>query len=62
MNVKEFITNNKWPLLIGVAAYGMFLFFTISGNRICDCVSTEKVSSNANNSGRVGGVSRFYHK
>ena len=60
MDIKEFFANNKWPILMGVAVYGMFLYFTISGNRICDCVSTEKTNSNTT-SGRVG-VSRFYHK
>jgi len=59
-SIKNFIANNKWPVLAGILVYGLFLFFTISGNKICDCASTEKYSSN-NNNGRVG-VARFYHK
>jgi len=59
-NFKDFIVNNKWPLLFGIVAFGMFLFFTISGNRICDCVSTEKYSSNTSR-GHLG-VARFNHK
>jgi hypothetical protein len=58
--IKVFIKDNKWPVLMGLFVYGLFLFFTFSGNRICDCVSTEKYSSN-NNSRHVG-VTRFYHK
>ncbi|RKS26414.1 hypothetical protein CLV94_1472 [Flavobacterium endophyticum] len=58
-SIKNFIMNNKWSVLIGLFVYGLFLFFTFSGNRICDCVSTEKYSSN--NNGRVG-ITRFYHK
>lgn len=60
MDIKSFFTNNKWALLIGVAVYGMFLFFTFSGNRICDCASTEK--SNPNTTTNRVGVTRFYHK
>ena len=60
MTSGDFFINNKWALLVGMAVYGLFLFFTISGNQICDCATTEKSSPNST-SNRVG-VSRFYHK
>jgi len=59
LNLKNFINANKWAILIGLGVYAMFLFFTISGNQICDCVATEKSSSGTRS--HVG-VNRFYHK
>lgn len=58
-NLMQFIKNNIWPIAIGLVAYGAFLFFTYSGNRMCDCESTEKY--NPNPGGRTS-VNRFYHK
>lgn len=60
MDIKTFFANNKWSILIGIAVYGLFLFFTFSGNQICDCVPTEK--SSAQSSSSRAGVTRFYHK
>ena len=60
MEIKEFIIRNKWAMLIGVCAYTLFLYFSYSGNRICDCQSTEKYNDSSTRSGRT--VSRFYHK
>jgi hypothetical protein len=59
--MKDFIYNNKWALLISIIAYLVFLNFSISGNRICDCKETEKTQSGSS-AYRGGGVNRFYHK
>jgi len=59
LNLKNFIIANKSVIFIGLVVYAMFLFFTISGNQICDCVTTEKSSPGTRS--HVG-VTRFYHK
>ncbi len=59
LNLKNFIIANKSVVLLGLVVYAIFLFFTISGNQICDCVATEKSTSGTRT--HVG-VTRFYHK
>jgi len=59
LNLKIFLITNKWAVLIGLGIYGLFLFFTLSGNQICDCVSTEKTNSGTRSHATVN---RFYHK
>ena len=58
-NIINYIKSNKWALLFGVAIYLIYLQFIIGGNRICDCVSVEKHSTQQHT--RVY-TNRFYHK
>jgi hypothetical protein len=55
-----FIRRNYIALLIGVVFYAVFVHFTYSGNRICDCETTEKY--NPGTSRGHSTVNRFYHK
>ncbi|MET3025236.1 hypothetical protein ABXT06_01020 [Flavobacterium sp. UW10123] len=56
----DFIRNNITSLLIGLACFGVYLYFTIAGNRICDCESTENYKSTS--SGSRSSYNHFYHK
>lgn len=58
-DIIRFIKGNIWLIVIGLAVYATFLVFTYTGNRMCDCQSTEKYNPNAG--GRTS-VNRFYHK
>ncbi|KGO80953.1 hypothetical protein IP98_01340 [Flavobacterium cauense R2A-7] len=58
--ISKLIKSNFIAIAIGLFFYLLFLYFTYSGNRICDCESTEDY-----NPGRSSGhtaVNRFYHK
>ncbi len=57
--ITKFITENYIALLIGLCFYGLFLYATVEGNRICDCESTENYKPS--NTGHSS-VNRFYHK
>ena len=51
--------NNLAPIAIGFFCLGVYIYFALAGNRICDCETTEKY--------RTSGTSRsssnhFYHK
>lgn len=59
-NIFKFIRNNKWGLLAGLFFYIVFLKFTFSGNRLCDCETTEKY--HAAQPGNRTSINRFYHK
>lgn len=56
----KFIKQNAIGLGIGAVFYTVFLVFTYSGNRICDCETTENYKPSTY--GRGTSVSRFYHK
>lgn len=59
-NMTQFIKDNKWAIAFGLFVYMLFLGYSFTGSRICDCESTEK-----SNSGGYRGhstVNRFYHK
>jgi hypothetical protein len=62
MNVGSFIKKNYIALGLGVISYAVYLLFTFTGNRICDCETTEKVKSGSSRAIYRGGVNRFYHK
>ncbi|MRX39166.1 hypothetical protein GJU43_07765 [Flavobacterium sp. LC2016-23] len=57
-NIIDFIKNNIAATLIGLFCFGVYLYFAYSGNRICDCESTESYTTAGNRSS----VNRFYHK
>ncbi|WP_243860434.1 hypothetical protein [Flavobacterium poyangense] len=57
-NIFDFIKSNVAALVIGLFSFGVYLYFAYSGNRICDCETTESYSSSGNRSS----VNRFYHK
>gem|GEM_PF-444667 len=59
-NIIKFIKSNKWALLAGLFFYIVFLKFTFSGNRLCDCETTEKY--HAAQSGSRTSINHFYHK
>ena len=59
-NMKQFIINNKWAILLGVLVYTLFLGYSFTGSRICDCESTEKYNSGTYRGNST--VNRFYHK
>jgi hypothetical protein len=52
-NNLHFILNNKIPILIGVLVFSAYVYNTFSGNRICDCETTEKEKPNR--------IKRFYN-
>ncbi|WP_442786858.1 hypothetical protein [Flavobacterium suncheonense] len=54
-----FIRQNKLGLALAVFFYGIFLYYTFSGNRICDCESTENYKPSSSSRGTIN---RFYHK
>ena len=54
----QFIKENYLILLIGFCFYGLFLYYTVEGNRLCDCESTENYKPT--HAGHT--VNRFYHK
>jgi hypothetical protein len=54
-----FIKNNYLMLLLGLFFYGLFVYYNATGNRICDCESTENYKPNS--TARIG-TNRFYHK
>ena len=54
----DFIKNNLAATAIGLLCFATYLYFAYSGNRICDCESTEKYST----SGSHSSINRFYHK
>ncbi|QSW91050.1 MULTISPECIES: hypothetical protein [Flavobacterium] len=56
--ITDFVFNNKIALLIGFASIGIYLYFAMAGNRICDCETTENYKS----SGSRTSYNRFYHK
>lgn len=57
-NTFDFVKNNLVAIAIGLLCFGVYLHFAYSGNRICDCESTERYSSSGNRSS----INRFYHK
>lgn len=54
----SFLRQYGWAIGFGALFYGVFLYYTLSGNRLCDCKSTENYS----NSAHSRGINRFYHK
>ncbi|MCG2610077.1 hypothetical protein LZZ90_00995 [Flavobacterium sp. SM15] len=58
--VLQFIKQNRVSLILGLLFYGMYLYFTFSGNRICDCETTENYRPTT--SGTRGSINHFYHK
>ncbi len=55
----EFLKENYLIVLIGLFFYSLFLYYTIQGNRLCDCESTENYRPTQNGHATVN---RFYHK
>jgi hypothetical protein len=58
-NFTEVLRRHFPALLVGAFMYGIYLFYTYSGSRICDCEKTENYRPSSG--GRLG-VNRFYHK
>ncbi|KAF2332286.1 hypothetical protein [Flavobacterium ginsenosidimutans] len=56
--ISDFFSNNWAPLAIGFFCFGVYMYFTLAGNRICDCETTEKYST----AGSRTSFNRFYHK
>ena len=54
----NFIKENIWMVIAGLVVYASFLFFTYSGNRMCDCETTDSYQPAHNRTS----VNRFYHK
>ncbi|OXA92739.1 hypothetical protein B0A66_08120 [Flavobacterium hercynium] len=67
-NILDFIKQNVAVFSIGLFCFAAYLFFAYSGNRICDCETTERYSTSGNHrspntfyrSSRSS--NRFYHK
>ncbi|WP_445711402.1 hypothetical protein [Flavobacterium sp.] len=57
---KQYIFNNKLPLLVVVFVIATYLFSTMSGNRICNCEKTEK--EKRTRSSRVYNSNSYNHK
>ncbi|MBE8725126.1 hypothetical protein [Flavobacterium hungaricum] len=61
--ITDFIINNKAPLLIGFFCVGVYFYFALAGNRICDCETTEKYSTPRSHNSRIyNSRNHFYHK
>lgn len=60
MNFKNFIFNNKLPVLVAVLMIAIYFFSTISGNRICNCEKTEK--EKRTRSSRIYNSNSYNHK
>lgn len=58
-NISDFIKNNLIAAAIALFCFVAYLYFAYSGNRICDCETTEKYSTA---SGSRSSVNHFYHK
>jgi hypothetical protein len=56
--ITAFLKNNRISLLIGVFSVGVYFYFALAGNRICDCETTEKYSTARSHTSR----NHFYHK
>jgi len=56
--ITTYIKNNYLILIVGMFFYILFLYFNITGNRICDCESTENYKPSTNRSS----INHFYHK
>lgn len=56
--ITDFIYHNAAALAIGFFCFGVYLYFAIAGNRICDCETTETYKS----TGSRTSFNRFYHK
>jgi hypothetical protein len=40
--IKDYVTNNKIPILIALLLIGFYVSATTSGDQICDCETVEK--------------------
>ncbi|MCV2485873.1 hypothetical protein OD917_13130 [Flavobacterium sp. SH_e] len=58
--ISDFILQNLAPFIIGVFCFGVYMYFTLAGNRICDCETTESYRSTT--SGSRSSYNHFYHK
>ncbi|AWA28952.1 hypothetical protein HYN48_01990 [Flavobacterium magnum] len=56
----NFLKQNIPAIVISTFFYGLFLYFSYTGNRMCDCQSTEKYRANQNGS-RIS-TYHYYHK
>lgn len=54
----SFIKNNYLIFIVGVFFYALFIYYNFTGNRICDCESTENYKPSTNRSS----INHFYHK
>ncbi|CAM3970145.1 MULTISPECIES: hypothetical protein [Flavobacterium] len=57
---KQYIFNNKLPLLVVVFVIATYLFSTMSGNRICNCEKIEK--EKRTRSSRIYNSNSYNHK
>ncbi|WP_396149592.1 hypothetical protein [Flavobacterium sp.] len=58
--MKQYLLNNKWAFVLALLVYSLFLVYSFTGSRICDCESTEKYNSGSSRGHNT--VNRFYHK
>ncbi|AWK03899.1 hypothetical protein HYN56_06510 [Flavobacterium crocinum] len=58
--ISDFFANNWAPLAIGFFCFGVYMYFALAGNRICDCETTEKYRPTT--SGSRSSYNHFYHK
>ncbi|AOC94476.1 hypothetical protein BB050_01345 [Flavobacterium anhuiense] len=58
--ISDFFANNWAPLVIGFFCFGVYIYFALAGNRICDCETTENYKSTT--SGSRSSYNHFYHK
>ena len=59
-SLKDYIFNNKLPVLIAIVLISSYLFSTMSGNRICNCEKTEK--EKRTRSSRIYNSNSYNHK
>ena len=57
--ISDFVTNNWTAFAIGFLCFGAYLYFTIAGNRVCDCEKTENYKPTGSSR---SSYNHFYHK
>lgn len=63
LKIKNFIAQNWLAFSFGMLILTGFLYFSYSGNRFCDCTSTERYKEGTHSRTYVGhSSSRYYHK
>jgi len=57
--VIDFIKGNYLVIAASLFFFGLYCYYDMAGNSLCDCETTENYKPNG--SGRAG-IGRFYHK
>ncbi|MFB9078341.1 hypothetical protein ACFFLS_16460 [Flavobacterium procerum] len=61
-NFSDFIAHNRSAFFVGLFCFGIYMYFTLAGNRICDCETTEKYRTTPSARRSTISSHHFYHK